>query len=354
MPPPPHAAPPPEGYAPSPEQAISELMAALDAQLPAIGGQFGDLFGRKAPRISAKEKRRFVAGLQRRLKSQWSRFEELDALKAAPESLQKVEAAKTALRGLLVEMLAPPRIRKSPDADSLGWLVAMAAKATKVPRASWARQQPYMEARTHLWNLLMEVYGRVPLATVYAVRETWPTDEYQRYVHFLRLFIVAAGRFRARPTKRISDSAAVALQNEYQRAASLFEQQLRLLTALARAAPGSVKPWSYWLKQGLNNLTEMASQDDALGKLVPFIDRHVRNALAHGPPVIERSAGRCQFRDRDSRVTWSWEEYFRNTRALTYAVLACSACESFCQLIEIQFWVRALAPLTPAGEGPSS
>lgn len=118
--------------------------------------------------------------------------------------------------------------------------------------------------------------------------------------------------------------------------------------------PFSVKPWTYWQKQSFNNLIEMASRDAALGKLVPFIDRHVRNALAHGPPVIERSTSRCQFRDRDVQVTWSWEEYFRNTRALTYAVLACSACESFCQLIEIQVWVRALAPLIAAGEGPSS
>ncbi len=295
-----------------------------------------------------------MAGLQRRLKSQWSRFEELESLKTAPESVQKLEAAKAAVRGILVEMMAPPRIRKSPDVDGLGWLIATVAKATKVPRSSWARQQSYMEARTHLWNFLMEVYSRLPLATVCAARETWPVDEHQRYVHSLRLFIVAAGRFRARPTKRISDSAAVALQNEYQRAASLFELQLRHLTALLRAAPGSVKPWSYWQKQGLNNLIEMASQDNTLREIVSFIDRHVRNALAHGPPVIERGTGRCEFRDRDVRVTWSWEEYFRNTRALTCAVLACSACESFCQLIEIQFWVRALAPLAPAAEGPSS
>jgi hypothetical protein len=197
-------------------------------------------------------------------------------------------------------------------------------------------------------------YGKVPRATVCDVGESWPVDEYRRYVHSLRLFIVAAGRFRARPTKRISDSAAVALQNEYLRAASLFEQQLRLLTSLVRAEPGRVEPWPYWQKQSLNNLIEMASRDDALGKLARFIDRHVRNALAHGPPVIERGSGRCHFHDMDVCVTWSWEEYFCNTRALTFAVLACSGLESFHQLIEVQVMARVLAPLTPAGGGSSA
>jgi hypothetical protein len=352
---PPNPDPPPGSGAPSPDQAIGELAAALEAHLPAIAGQLGDLLGKSAPRISAKERRRFMAGLQRRLKSQWSRFEELDALKTAPESFQKVEAAKAALRGIFVEMLAPPRIRKSPDADRLDWLIALAAKATNPPRASWARRQSYMDARTYLWNLLMAVYGRLPLATVCAVRESWPVDEYKRYVHSLRLFTVAAARFRVRATKRSSDSAAVALQNEYLRAASLFEQQLRFLTSLVRAEPGSVKPWSYWQKQSLNNLVEMASRDDDLAKLVRFIDRHVRNALAHGPPIVERSSGQCQYRDRDACVTWNWEEYFGNTRALTFSVLACAGFESFRQLIEIQIMARILAPLSPpAGEASSS
>jgi hypothetical protein len=341
----PHSPPGPRVL--TPDQAIGELVAGLEANLPAIVTQLADLLGKSKPRLSGQKRRRFMADLHRRLKRLWPKFEELDALKTAPESLQTAETVKAALRGILIEMLAPPRIRKSADADRLEWLIALAATATNPPRTAWARQAPYLEARTHLWHVLISVYGRLPLAAIQAVFDSWiadgPDGEYKRYIHSLRLLVVAAARFRARPTQRISDRAAVDLHNEYLRSASLFEQQLRLLTCLVRRAEGAAKPWSYWRQQSLKNLMEMASGHDELGKLVPFVDRHVRNALTHGPPLVERSARRCVFHDRDVCVMWSWEDYFCNTRALTLAVLACAHFDSFRQLIEVQILARALS-----------
>ena len=124
-----------------------------------------------------------------------------------------------------------------------------------------------------------------------------------------------------------------------------LSSRLRLLTCLSRIQPGSAKPWSYWQQQNLKSLMEMASTHDELCKLVPLIDRNVRNAFAHGPPLIERGARRCQFWDRDVCITWSWEDYFRNTRALTLTVLGCDNLESFRQLIEVQILAKALAPI---------
>jgi ribonuclease I len=89
----------------------------------------------------------------------------------------------------------------------------------------------------------------------------------------------------------------------------------------------------------------MASAYPELLPLVSVLDRHVRNALTHGPPMIERAAQRCQFWDHDTCVTWSWDEYFRNTRALTLTVLGCANLESFRQLIEVQLLVRFLSPI---------
>lgn len=330
------------------EPVIAELLTALEAQLPMMLEQFADLLGKAVPRVSAREKRALMVRLRRKLRDLWPRFAELEALGTTSESAEKAAMVKTAIRAILIEVLAPPRIRRSPDVERLGWLIAMAAKATNPPRAAWARQTPYLEARTHLWNTLITVYGQVPLAAVQAVLQAWADDgEHRRYAHSLRLLTVAAVRFRLRPTQRISDRAAVDLQNEYLRSANLFEQQLRLLTCLVRSAPQVAKPWPYWQQQNLKNLMEMASAHDELRKLVPFIDRNVRNALTHGPPIIERGAKRCQFRDRDACVIWSWDEYFSNTRALTLAVLGCAHLESFRQLIEIQILARALAPDAP-------
>ncbi len=327
------------------ERVIGDLVTAVEAHLPAMMEQLADYIGKTAPRVSARERQRLRGRLKRKMRALIPAFAELQAVGAAPDSAEKWNKVKTAIRGILIEMAAPPPIRKSPDVDRLDWFVAMAAKATNLPRGAWARQPPYLAARAHLWNTLISVYRKVPSAAVQAVLDAWAADnDHRRYVHSVRLLTVAAGRFRPQPPQRISDHAAVDLQNEYLRAANVFEQQLRLLTCLTKIEPGQVKPWSYWQRQNLNNLMGMASGHDDLRQLISVLDRHVRNALTHGPPIIERAGRRCLFWDRDVCVTWSWEEYFHNTRALTLTVLGCANFDSFRQLIEVQILARALAP----------
>ncbi len=304
-----------------------------------------DLAGRAAPRISAREKQRFTNCLKRQMQHLLPAFAELETLRGSPDSAQNVYRVKAVLRAVLIEMAAPPHIRRSPDADRLDWFVAMAAKATNLPRGAWARQAPYLAARDHLWKFLMSLYTRTPAPAIQAALDAWFADnDHWRYVHSVRLLTVAARRFRVQPPQRVSDRAAVDLQNEYLRSASIFEQQLRLLTCLAKIETGKSKPWPYWQKQNLNNLMAMAAADHELLPLISALDRHVRNALTHGPPIIERAARRCQFWDHDTCVRWSWDEYFLNTRALTLTVLGCANLESFRQLIEVQILARFLAP----------
>jgi hypothetical protein len=122
----------------------------------------------------------------------------------------------------------------------------------------------------------------------------WFADnDHRRLIHSVRLLTVAAGRFWAQPPQRVSDRAAVDLQNEYLRSASIFEQQLRLPICLAKTEPAKPKPWSYCQKQNLNNLMAMASGYPELLPLVSVLDRHVRNALTHGLPIIERAPPRA-------------------------------------------------------------
>jgi hypothetical protein len=327
------------------ERAIGDLVTAVEAHLPAMMEQLADLIGKTAPRVSARERQRLRSRMKRKMRLLIPAFAELQAVGAVPDSAEKWNTIKTAIRAILVEVAAPPRIRKSPDVDRLDWFVAMAAKATDLPRAAWARQPAYLAARAHIWNTLISVYRKVPSGAVQTVLDAWAADnDHRRYVHSIRLLTVAAGRFRPQPPQRIGDRAAVDLQNEYLRASNVFEQQLRLLTCLTRIEPGKAKPWLYWQQQNLNNLMEMASGHDDLRQLISMLDRRVRNALTHGPPIIERAARRCQFWDRDVCVTWTWEEYFHNTRALTLTVLGCANFGSFRQLIEIQILGRALAP----------
>jgi len=326
------------------ERAVNAIVTAVEAQLPGIINYLADLIGRAAPRINAGEKQRFMRGLKRKMQRLVPVFAELEAMQGAPDSAEKTNRVKAHLRALLIEMAAPPSIRKSPDAHRLDWFIAMAAKAANLPRGAWTRQPPYITACEHLRKFLISLYSRPPSGAMQSVLDTWFADnDHRRYIHSVRLLTVAAGHFRPQPPQRVSDRAAVDLQNEYLRSASMFEQQLRLFSCLAKTEPGTSKPWSYWQHQNLNNLIAMASAHDDLRPLVSVLDRQVRNALTHGPPIIERAARRCQFWDHDKCVLWNWEEYFRHTRALTLTVLGCANFESFRHLIEVQCLVRFLA-----------
>lgn len=161
----------PHEFQPQPladERVIGDLVTTVEAHLPAMMEELADFIGKTAPRVSARERQRLRGRLKRKMRVLIPAFAELQAVGAAPDSAEKWDKVKTAIRGILIELAAPPRIRKSPDVDRLDWLVAMAAKATKLPRGAWARQPPYVAARAHLWNTLISVYCKVPSAAVQA------------------------------------------------------------------------------------------------------------------------------------------------------------------------------------------
>jgi|HubBroStandDraft_5_1064220.scaffolds.fasta_scaffold44911_2 hypothetical protein len=111
------------------ERVVGDVITAVDAQLPAIMNYLTDLVGRAAPRISAREKKRFSSGLRRKMQRLMPAFAQLESTRDAPDSADKLDKVRAALRAVLIEIAAPPRMRKSPDADRLDWFVAMAAKA---------------------------------------------------------------------------------------------------------------------------------------------------------------------------------------------------------------------------------
>src|ERR1700722_15025382 len=114
------------------ERVIGDLVTAVQAHLPAMMEQLADLFGKTAPRVSARERQRLRARLTRKMRLLIPAFAELQTAGAAPDSAEKWNKVKTAIRDILIEMAAPPRMRKSPDVDRLDWFVAMAAKATNL------------------------------------------------------------------------------------------------------------------------------------------------------------------------------------------------------------------------------
>ena len=123
---------------------------------------------------------------------------------------------------------------------------------------------------------------------------------------------------------------------------------LRVLLLCAENAEGRPRTWAEWKSLNLNNLLAMAGRHKGLDPVVGCIDRHVRNALVHGTPIIDVALGTCRFEDLKVTVTWTWREFFERTRGLTLSVLAMVGFEALQQLIHTQVIVRNIRSSRPA------
>jgi len=131
------------------DQSIGELVTGLEAQLPVMLQGFADLLGRSAPRVSAEERRRFMSRLRRKLQALWRTFADLEALGAAPESSEKGEKAKAAVRSIFTEMLVSPisenlRMRTASTGSSL----SPQRQRIRHPRPGRGRPLTWKRART--------------------------------------------------------------------------------------------------------------------------------------------------------------------------------------------------------------
>lgn len=121
-----------------------------------------------------------------------------------------------------------------------------------------------------------------------------------------------------------------------------MEDRLRLLLWLDEIAKGSDRAWSEQERRNLFQLLEAATISSKLAWVAPLIDRHVRNALAHGQPEVNLNTNECRFHDRTDTVTWSMSEFFEKTKQLTLATRALMELEPIMQMIQTQTLVTTL------------
>jgi len=95
-----------------------DLIDAGEQQLPRLMLEFANLFGKAPRKISRLERANFRAGLRRKLARLLPRFKDLESLGAEATSVDHQDRLKTVLRGIVIEMLATPRIRRSDDVES--------------------------------------------------------------------------------------------------------------------------------------------------------------------------------------------------------------------------------------------
>lgn len=321
---------------------LQRVSDAILGHLPTMANDLADITGSLAPRLTHDDRKKFKRRLDRLIRRCAPLLQRVEQLKALPRSPANIENFKVTIRSLLDELMSSTRIKKG--GDGLKKLVTIASQLAKTPRASWSRSPVYEEVRVVLCRFLLHIYEGSTLGHIHRAFDEIEPGYLRRYAHALRLFQVALSKARLNPPKRMTDRLAVELQQEYCQAASVFEQQLRILTYLARRVKGRAKPWPEWPKEGLNNLLAITNSNLILAPLAARVDLHVRNGLTHGPPIIRRTHRTCVFEDRGTSVCWSWEDYFERTRSLTITVLALSSFYTLQQMLEAQILASALAP----------
>lgn len=132
------------------------------------------------------------------------------------------------------------------------------------------------------------------------------------------------------------------LSNEYRTCGSFVEQRLQLHVYLDQTAKGNMKQWPDWEKTNLFQLLEAAAASLTLNWIPPFINRHVRNPLAHGQPEINVDLGECRFHDQKATVVWKFDEFFANTKRLTLTARVLLEFEAIRSHVQAQGFAEAL------------
>jgi len=101
-------------------------------------------------------------------------------------------------------------------------------------------------------------------------------------------------------------------------------------------------PWPNMEKQALATLLDYMESHSEFRVIAGIVDRHVRNALAHGLPEIVPNKSQVRFYDRDVTVTWGLVDFFEKTRQLTIGGLALAEFESHALLQQTRQMVGVL------------
>lgn len=149
--------------------------------------------------------------------------------------------------------------------------------------------------------------------------------------------------WRWQEPKRLTPRLLAQLSNEYRESAATFELLIVRFIGVWLIANGQSVDWNALEQQGLASHLGRASSGrfgPHLEALSRGIDRRVRNALAHGHPLVNSQSGKVEFHERSGLAAeWTAAEFYRNTRRLSACVFAMQAFDSQFQLV---FYRRAL------------
>ena len=254
------------------------------------------------------------------LEASWPYLLGLSALRG---EANRAQSAYALYEGFVRVHLQFSGIKVARDQDAVQFLLAMMHEQAYPARYAIHRDQSYQATSKVLKDFSSALLRSKHQAALGTTLAEWQQSKNARQcLQLYSQWPVLARQFRDVRPKRFTTKAILQLAHEYKEFCALFEQRLRLLVALASTADGKAKPWAEYERESFNNLLQAAAVRPELEPLARLADRRVRNALAHGRPLIDWKSLECTFHDRHSTVKWDFNHFFDETKRLASGTLA--------------------------------
>jgi len=333
---------------PPPLLGMEELHKSMTGALPVMFTEAVSLLGRRPPRITARHRR----GIDRKTREMLEslRVHLLGLMALDPNSDH--ERVQYALReSLLREQFRMAGRRVPPGRDAHAHLLREMERLARPGSRTIGRDKAYSSVRKAIESLGEELAARLPIGGLTAFRDEWGRSvDAQRYFAFMQNLQALASDALSRPPRRPTPRAVRLLTCEFRDSGAFFEQRLRFIVAASRLGTPEAKPWPEWEREGLYSLLAIADKTPVLLPVSAVAERNVRNALAHGHPLVSGKDWSVSFHDRERTIPWTLSEFFQRTRALTMAAVALSQAEVVLEMLCMRHhlhstWKRLEGPI---------
>lgn len=325
------------GLRPPPKYGdTKELGKALSAAVPTLMSSLAEMFGKRTPRLTRKDHKTLKSKIDKIMKNSRPYALALTALQPGPEQRKALYALH---EEWLKTNLRASGARISDDQDAFEWLLRYMERKAQPPKGM-AKFPAYAGAKKAIYEMVLSICQHVNGTEIdRRFKEWYASQSWKKSVQSRVIWPTLVRKWRHSQPARLTPKLVAELSEEYKAGASILEERLRFLVWLDEMSQGVTTPWVEQEKRNLYRLLEAAKTSSTLSWLPPLIDRHVRNALAHGVPGMNLDKDECRFHDSTHTVTWKTAEFFEKTKQLTLVTRALMELEGIIQLVQLQIMV---------------
>jgi hypothetical protein len=314
-----------------------ELEEVLSAAVPTLMTSLAEIFGKRTPRLTRKDSKTLKRRTGKIMRNGRPYALALTALQPGPDQRKALYALH---EGWAKENLRASGVRISDDQDAFERLLRYMEGKAQSPK-NLAKFPAYADAKRAIYDMVLSICQHVNGAEIdRRLKEWYASQSWKRSIQSRVIWPTLVRKWRHSQPARLTLKLAAELSEEYKASASILEERLRFLVWLDEMSQGVSTPWAEQEKRNLYRLLEAAKTSSKLSWLPPFIERHVRNALAHGVPGINLNKDECRFHDSTHTVTWKTAEFFEKTKQLTLVTCALMEMEGIIQLVQLQITVE--------------